>query len=120
MQGIAPQVVQQNNIFKTPGVVALSIASAAPTVSTGTRITPSVGALTLAGIAPDVTDGLVVRPDSGALSLLGHAPSEVIGLVRQPASGAISLTGHAPIVNSPNWVIIDTTQTPEWEEIVTG
>ena len=55
-----------------------------------------------------------------SLALQGYAPTELIGEVRRPASGALTLAGYAPTINSPNWVIIDTTQVPNWTEIVTG
>jgi len=52
--------------------------------------------------------------------LSGIAPTVLDGIVREPGTGALTLEGFAPIINNPNWVIIDTTQVPNWTEIVTG
>jgi hypothetical protein len=78
-----------------------------------------VGAVTITGITAVRTEGAVIRPSAGAVALQGYAPTKLIGIVKKPATGALNLEGHTPTINNPNWVIINTSQTPNWTSIVT-
>ena len=55
----------------------------------------------------------------GALTLTGVAPIVLDGVIISPPVGALVLEGHAPTIDNPNWVIIDTTQVPNWVPIAT-
>ena len=90
-----------------------------PIVINGTIITPTVGALVLAGVAPLVISGIPITPGVGALVLAGVTPVIVNGVAIAPSVGALTLVGKAPTLSDPNWVIIDTTQVPDWVPIVT-
>ena len=85
----------------------------------GCVITPPVGALALSGVAPSVVVGDIITPSVGALALAGVAPIVLDGVIISPPVGALALEGHAPTIDNPNWVIIDTTQVPNWVPVVT-
>jgi hypothetical protein len=116
--GIAPEIVQQDNIFKEPLTGPLSIASEAPIIGFGI-VTPS-GAIVATGIAPrtdnaripgtvDLTaTGIAPRTDSaripgvGSINVVGIAPSVVGGKVITPTGTALLLGSAPSIVVSGN------------------
>lgn len=100
-----------------PGSVSLNLQGNAPGVAQSEVITPSGSAAIVGGIPSVVVEGSVKVPGTAALSIVGIAPGIAQSLVITPPSGALTVAGNAPIIDSPNWVIIDDSQTPNWQLI---
>ena len=121
----------------TPSVGALTTASAAPIPLSGDIAAGTVGALALAGVAPTITNKLDIVPDVGSVNINGLVPDVypkkittligtlalsssapvVTNVVSRLVTGSATIQGVAPIISDPNWIIIDTDQTPVWKEI---
>ena len=120
------------------GVIGAAVlAGAAPTVLSGDIAAPIVGAAVLAGIAPTITNRLERVPDTLAVSIGGLVPDVyprkittligtvalsstapiVTNFVSKLVTGSVNMQGVAPIISDPNWIVIDTTQVPDWKEI---
>jgi len=102
-----------------PDAGAVVLAGVAPSLVSGTVITPAVGAIALAGVAPIIMTGTLITPTVGALTLVGVAPTvaETLDAYATPPVGALTLVGKAPMVQNPNWIPINPTQTPSWQQI---
>ena len=96
---------------------AIGITGNAPGVAESEVITPTGGAVIVGGIPSVVVRGSVKTPITAALTLVGAAPKVSQSRVITPPTGAIAITGSAPIINNPNWVNIDDSQTPNWQLI---
>jgi hypothetical protein len=99
------QVVANTTV--TPGVLALTLTTYAPTVTVtnNVQVTPGVLALTLTTYAPVVTvsDNKVMTPDPLALTLTTFAPTVTIAPVAgdvtvTPDTAALTITTYAPTV----------------------
>ena len=120
------------------GVVgAATLTGAAPSLITGDLAAPTVGAVVLAGIAPTITNRLERTPASGVVNInglipdvyprnittlvgaiaIGSVPPVATNFVSKLVTGSVTMQGVAPIISDPNWIIIDTDQTPDWKEI---
>lgn len=87
---------------------ALSISSAAPTVSQSANqsTAPSAGTLTLSGFAPGISQPQAVASSNGSVTLQGFAPTvtQLAGANVAPDVGAVSLSGFAPTIAQPQAV----------------
>ena len=120
------------------GIVGTAtLTGAAPSLITGDLAAPTVGALALAGVAPTITNKLDIVPDVGSVNINGLVPDVypkkittligtlalsssapiVTNVVSRLVTGSATIQGVAPIISDPNWIIIDTDQTPDWKEI---
>jgi hypothetical protein len=90
--GIAPDVIQQFNVFKEPLTGLLSIASEAPIIGFGI-VTPS-GAIVATGVAPRTDNARI--PGTANLTATGIAPTT--DSARIPGVGSINVVGIAPSV----------------------
>ena len=88
----------------TPPVLALTIATFAPTVSTPRLVTPPTAVLTLAAFAPAVTVGVQVVPGVRALLLTPFAPTVLTPRLVTPPVLALTTTTFAPTVSTPRLV----------------
>lgn len=77
---------------------ALTIAGAAPAVSSDSDQSIASGALILTGSSASVEAGSSSVTDSGSLVLVGGAPSVLLDEIRLVASGSLTLVGSMPIV----------------------
>jgi hypothetical protein len=111
--GIAP--------FLGSGIVtatgATNITGVAPEVVGGSIKVPT-GAAVVTGSTPSVVvSGKVITVPVGAMQLVGVAPSSVISRVITPPKGILTLVGGTATLSDPNWIVINTSQTPSWVQI---
>jgi hypothetical protein len=96
---------------------SLNVLGFAPQLTENKIVTPT-GGTTVLGSAPSVVvAGKIFVPATGSLSIVGSAPSVPISRVITPPTRALVLLGSAPTLQNPNWVIIDDSQTPNWQPI---
>jgi hypothetical protein len=101
----------------TPGSASVNLQGDVPGVAQSEVITPSGLVSIIGGIPSVVVQGSVRVPGVASVSLVGFAPTVTQSLVLTPSSGVLVIVGIAPIIDSPNWVIIDDSQTPRWTDI---
>lgn len=88
------EVTWNANVTVTPGLLALTLATFAPTVSTPRLVTPGVLALVLTAFAPTVTIGgsVTVTPGTLALVLATFAPVITVSDNKTVIPGLLALT----------------------------
>ena len=74
-----------------------------------------VGSININGLVPDVYPRNITTL-IGTLALSSEAPV-ITNVVSRLVTGSATIQGVAPIISDPNWIIIDTDQTPDWKEI---
>lgn len=103
----APTVSQSANQSLTAGAGSVTLQGFAPTVAQSQSVAPGAGALTISGFAPAVSQSAsgAVAPDAGAVTLTGYAPSIAQPQTAAPGSGALTITGYAPEVQQASGVL---------------
>lgn len=92
------------DVISTPGVIALSLTSFAPTVNTPRLNTPAKLALGLSSFAPQLK--LSVIPGVHTLAIATFAPSVAAPRLVTPDVLALSLTTFAPVANAEHSVFV--------------
>jgi len=133
--GVASQVVLGE--FRVPNTGTAQIIGIAPFLGTGivtvtgtVNITGQVsdvvsgtikvptGAAVVTGSSPSVVvSGKVIVLPTGAANITGYAPSTYRSTVITPDNGTLRLVGGTATLSNPDWIVIDTTQTPSWVQI---
>lgn len=105
LTGASPSVAQPR--FANPGAGSLTLSGPAPVVAQPRFANPGVGVITLAGSAPLVEQTHRALPGVGALTLLGAAPAVVRDTNGDPGPGILTLLGQPPaITQSDNGLIL--------------
>lgn len=90
----------------TPGTLALTITTYAPTIAIDFEVIPTTLALAITTYAPTVTasDHQVATPTTLALAITTYAPVIAIDRTLTPTTLALILTTYAPTVSTPRLV----------------
>ena len=135
LTGVAPQSVVGK--FSAPSTGTAQIIGIAPYLDKG--IVTTTGAVNVTGYAPDEVRGDVVTP-TGGVDIIGSVPSVVVSgkvivlptgdatftgqlpypaqsTVITPNNGTLRLVGGTAVLSDPDWIVIDTSQTPSWVQI---
>jgi hypothetical protein len=59
----------------------------------------------------------VFIPGTGSASFVGSVPGTATSKVITPPTRAVAIVGFSPTLQNPNWVIIDDSQTPNWQPV---
>ena len=100
----APTVTATNNQLVTPGTLALVTTAFAPTVSTPRLVTPGTLALVITTFAPTVTVNTTVTPGTLALTISTFAPTVLTPRLVTPGTLALAVSTFAPTVSTPRLV----------------
>jgi hypothetical protein len=116
----------------TPAVGAVTLVGAAPSLHFGVipgsgaiaaqgnlpvsnrTVLTVAGAATLAGAAPSAVPGQPAFPQTGAATFATNAPNIVQSAVVTPGTANVVIVTFAPKRQSPNWVVINDAQNPNW------
>jgi hypothetical protein len=110
LTGAAPAT----NISIFVGTGSLNVQGQTPNAGQTVVVAPGSAALTLVGAAPNRTTGRVAFPGSGSLTIATGTPQVFQTTVITPGTANLVIVTFAPRRNSPNWVVINDTQDPNW------